>query len=96
MDPELVFNFRADNVEKIRSLLHTLKPDTSTLGPSGESRNNHLFDIMAVSVNEGLQFAQIIPNAKTAHLENIAKNLKYYEKLKRRFENLYNLFNNGK
>ncbi len=88
MNPENAFSFVSENVEKVRGLLQTLKSEAAQLA---DTQNSPLFDLLAVIVNEGLQFAQLVPNPRTAHLEEMARNIRKYERVKKVIERLYGM-----
>ena len=91
LNPEIVFNFTGENVEKIRCLLHGLKTEAALLA---DAKTSHLFDLFAVIINEALQHAQIVPNTRMKRLEDMAKSIKEHEKTKKVMQRLFNLSHN--
>lgn len=66
MNPETAFDFGIENVEKLRTLLFSVKAEAAVLT---ESKSARLFEVLAMVVNEGLHFAQIIQDSREFRAE---------------------------
>ena len=82
MNPETAFDFGAENVEKLRTLLLSVKAEAAVLT---ESKSEYLFEVLAMVVNEGLHFAQVMQDKKEYHTEEAVQVL---EKKMRRIKKL--------
>ena len=74
MDPETNFDFREENVDRIRDLLQYLKEETIEIATVSEVK---IFDVFASVILEGLQYAQIIPQTLESELDDVAKEMGY-------------------
>ena len=72
MDPEISFNFSKENLSKIKELLYKIKPEAEVLT---EPKSTHLFEVLAMVINEGLHFAQIVQDSqgKAKYLKELEK-----------------------
>ena len=91
MNPETAFHFTGENIEKLRVLLHSIKAEASSLAGA---KTTHLFDLFAIIVNEGLQYAQVIPSVRMTQLDELARSVKKHERTKKLMQKLFNIAHN--